>query len=77
MTSAILLILRPLLVTMAFSVVKLMLNAALNSADTWLRLKSESTDNKYDDAAYKAFSDNKESILNALERVILVLKGGS
>ena len=75
MANAILLILRPLLVSMAFSLVKGIIKLALSGVDAWLKKKVESTDNKYDDEAYKVFSDNKEGILNALERVVNLISG--
>ena len=75
MANAILLILRPLLVSMAFSVVKGVIKLALKGVDTWLRKKVESTDNKYDDEAYKVFSDNKDGILMALDRVVDLIAG--
>lgn len=75
MANAILLLLRPLLVSMAFSVVKGVIKLALKGVDTWLRKKVESTDNKYDDEAYKVFSDNKDGILMALDRVVDLIAG--
>lgn len=75
MGNAIILILRPLLVSMLFSAVKGILKLMLNGADAWLKRKVESTDNKYDDEAYKVFKDNKEGILMALERVISLVAG--
>tara|TARA_R110000824_G_C15186126_1_gene674278 strand:+ start:48 stop:281 length:234 start_codon:yes stop_codon:yes gene_type:complete len=75
MANAILLLLRPLLVSMMFSVVKGIIKLALGSVDMWLKKKVESTDNKYDDEAYKVFSDNKTGILDALERVIYLISG--
>ena len=75
MANAILLLLRPLLVSMMFSVVKGIIKLALGSVDMWLKKKVESTDNKYDDEAYKVFSDNKTGILDALERVINLISG--
>ena len=75
MANAILLLLRPLLVSMMFSVVKGIIKIALGGIDAWLRKKVESTDNKYDDEAYKVFSDNKEGILMALDRVINLIAG--
>lgn len=75
MANAILLLLRPLLVSMMFSVVKGIIKLALGSVDMWLKKKVESTDNKYDDEAYKVFSDNKTGILDALERVVNLISG--
>jgi len=75
MANAILLLLRPLLVSMMFSVVKGIIKLALGSLDLWLRKKVESTDNKYDDAAYKVFSDNKKGILTALDKVVNLISG--
>lgn len=75
MANAILLLLRPLLVSMVFSIVKGVIKIALSGVDTWLRKKVESTDNKYDDEAYKAFRDNREGILDALERVVDLIGG--
>ena len=75
MGNAILIILRPLLVSMIFSSVKLILKVALNGVDAWLKRKVESTDNKYDDAAYKVFQDNKTGILDALDRVVSLIAG--
>lgn len=75
MGNAILMILRPLLVSMIFSSVKLILKVALNGVDAWLKRKVESTDNKYDDAAYQVFQDNKTGILNALDRVVSLIAG--
>lgn len=75
MANAILLLLRPLLVSMAFSVVKGIIKLALKGVDTWLKKKVESTDNKYDDEAYKVFSDNKDGILMALDRVVDLIAG--
>lgn len=76
MANAILMIVRPLLVSMLFSVVKGILKAALNTVDLWMRKKVESTDNKYDDETYKVFSDNKDGIIDALDRVISLIAGG-
>ena len=42
----------------------------------WMRKKVESTDNKYDDEAYQVFSDNKDGIIDALDRVISLIAGG-
>ena len=75
MANAILLILRPLLVSMAFSLVKGVIKIALAGVDAWLKRKVESTDNKYDDQAYMVFSDNKTGILDALDRVITLISG--
>lgn len=75
MANAILLLLRPLLVSMAFSIVKAIIKLALGGVDAWLKKKVESTDNKYDDEAYKVFSDNKTGILDALERVVNLIAG--
>jgi hypothetical protein len=75
MGNAILMILRPLLVSMIFSSVKLILKVALNGVDAWLKRKVESTDNKYDDAAYQVFLDNKTGIMDALDRVVSLIAG--
>ena len=75
MANALLLIIRPLVVSMMFSVVKGILRAALNTVDLWMRKKVESTDNKYDDEAYQVFSDNKDGIIDALDRVIALISG--
>ena len=75
MGNAILMILRPLLVSMIFSSVKLILKVALNGVDAWLKRKVESTDNKYDDAAYQVFQDNKTGIMDALDRVVGLIAG--
>lgn len=75
MANAILLIIRPLLVSMAFSIVKGVIKLALAGVDAWLKRKVESTDNKYDDEAYRVFVDNREGILMALERVIDLIGG--
>ena len=76
MANAILMIVRPLLVSMLFSVVKGILKAALNTVDLWMRKKVESTGNKYDYEAYQVFSDNKDGIIDALDRVISLIAGG-
>ena len=60
---------------MAFSLVKALLRAAFASVDLWLKKKVESTDNKYDDAAYKVFTDNRTGVLDALDRVISLIAG--
>lgn len=75
MGNAILMIVRPLLVSMAFSLVKYVLKIALNGVDAWLKRKVESTDNKYDDAAYQVFQDNKTGIMDALDRVVGLIAG--
>lgn len=75
MANAILLLLRPLLVSMAFSIVKAIIKLALGGVDAWLKKKVESTDNKYDDEAYKVFSDNKDGILMAIDRVVSLIAG--
>ena len=77
MANAILLIIRPLLVSMAFSIVKSVIKLVLSGVDAWLKRKVESTDNKYDDEAYRVFVDNREGILMALERVIDLIGGKS
>lgn len=75
MANAILLLLRPLLVNMAFSLVRAALKLALNGVDAWMRKKVESTDTKYDDAAYAIFVDNKTGIMDALDRVVGLISG--
>lgn len=75
MANAILLLLRPLLVNMVFSLVKAVLKLALNGVDAWMRKKVESTDTKYDDAAYAIFVDNKVGIIDAVDRVVSLIAG--
>lgn len=75
MANAILLILRPLLVSMAFSLVKSLIKLAINGVDAWLKRKVESTAPEWDDEAYKVFHDNKTGILDALDRVTSLIAG--
>ena len=75
MARALMLILRPLLVSMAFSMVKAVLRAAFFAADKWMKKKVESTDNKYDDEAYRVFCEHREGILDALDRVVGLVQG--
>lgn len=75
MGNAILMIVRPLLMSLIFSAVKGILRVALSALDAWLRKKVESTDNKYDDAIYLSFSHKSEDILEMLDKVLELIKG--
>jgi hypothetical protein len=75
MGKALLLIFQPLLMKMAFSLAKYLLKAALGAVDIWMKKKVASTDNKYDDQAYLVFKDNKDGIIDALDRVIDLITG--